>query len=450
MHRRCFLSVVGTAAFGSVAGCVGRVQSPTARLPRSTTGPSAHELDHIDETITGLMDAADIPGGSAAVVKNGALVHARGYGHADVETREPVQPDSLFRIASLSKPITATAVLRLVEAGRLAIDDTVSAVLSELIDATRQLDPRLDRVTVRHLLEHSGGWDTGSFVHDVEPHWDPVENPDYIATAHGENSPAGPESIARYILGQPLHFDPGTRFSYSNAGYILLGRIIESVSGQPYEQFVRDDLLDEMHISRMQIGSTRAEELVADEVRYYDHDHAQTVESVFPGDGLVDGPYGDFSIEAMDASGGWVGSSIDLVRFGTRVIGSNNGPPPVTAETLTTMTRRPNLPRWQSPGSYYYAGGWFISPIWNEVPRSRLRLAAPFGSVMHTWWHDGQLPGTFSYLVRIGYANIVCSVVFNSRPWDLGFGSTVRRIVRHTLESTKRWPNHDLFKRGIG
>ena len=96
-----------------------------------------------------------MPGGAVAVVKDGRLILARGYGWADVESHEPVAPDSLFRIASLSKSLTAAAILKLVEDHRLGLDDRVFPLLA--MGPAR--DPRLARITVRNLLQHTGGWD---------------------------------------------------------------------------------------------------------------------------------------------------------------------------------------------------------------------------------------------------------------------------------------------------
>ena len=120
----------------------------------------AEETASIAEAFDAEMDAfmqpRSIPGGALAVVKNRRLVYAKGYGWADREQKVPVAPESLFRIASISKPFTAVAVLQLVESGRLSLDATAFGLLG--FDQTKAADPRLFQITINHLLHHTGGW----------------------------------------------------------------------------------------------------------------------------------------------------------------------------------------------------------------------------------------------------------------------------------------------------
>ena len=131
-------------------------------------------MDTYDRLIPEFMNKHDLPGGAIAVVRDGRLVFARGYGLADIQNQELVRPDSLFRIASLSKPVTAVAVLKLVEDGKLDLDAKVFEVLSDFGEpdgASR--DPRIDDITVRHLLHHAGGWDKNE---SYDPMWSVWEN----------------------------------------------------------------------------------------------------------------------------------------------------------------------------------------------------------------------------------------------------------------------------------
>ena len=117
-------------------------------------------MEAFDRLVADLMHRYNLPGGALAIVKDGRLVFARGYGLADIQNQEPVRPDSLFRIASLSKQVTAVAVLKLVEEGKLDLDERVFEILSDFTEpegASR--DPRIAEITVRHLLHHAGGWD---------------------------------------------------------------------------------------------------------------------------------------------------------------------------------------------------------------------------------------------------------------------------------------------------
>src|SRR5262249_47258532 len=129
--------------------------------------------------------------------------------------------------------------------------------------AGAKMDPRLRTVTVRQLLQHTGGWDRGVS-------YDPMFIHSRIAEAMGLPSPVRAEAIVRYMMGQPLDFDPGTRYAYSNFGYCVLGRLIEQITGQTYEEYVRARVLRPMGITRMRIGKTRLKDQFPDEAHYYD------------------------------------------------------------------------------------------------------------------------------------------------------------------------------------
>ena len=199
-----------------------------------------------------LMARWQLPGGQVALAKDGRLVLNRGYGLADVERGEPVQPTSLFRIASVSKAITAVAILTLVDAGTLALDDTVFPLLAFAPPPHATMDPRLATITVQDLLVHAGGWDSAQ---SFDPQGLPFSRT--AAAMVGLADPAEAATIVRFMLGEPLDFDPGTRQAYSNFGFNVLGRVIEHVSGQPYEAYVRDHVLTPAGITAMRLGRTR-------------------------------------------------------------------------------------------------------------------------------------------------------------------------------------------------
>ena len=228
------------------------------------TGLAIPDLAGFDQVMTSLMQTWSLPGGQVAVVKNGRLVFNRGFGLADVEHDVPVQPDNLFRIASATKPITAVAIMTLVDAGKLSLDDKVFPLLGFEPASHASVDPRLDTITVEECLVHSGGWDsTTSFDPQFLP-WSRM-----AAATLGVNDPPEAAAIVRFMLGVPLDFDPGSKSVYSNFGFNVLGRVIEHASGQPYAEYVRDHVLTPSGISNMQIGRTRREDRAPGEVVYY-------------------------------------------------------------------------------------------------------------------------------------------------------------------------------------
>ena len=369
-----------------------------------------------------MLEEWEVPGASIAITRDGKLVLARGYGLANVENGEPVEPDSLFRIASISKPITAVAVLQLVEQGILDLDERVFEVLEEFEpprEATR--DPRLDEITVRHLLQHSGGWDR-------DKSYDAMWIAGRVQRELGVSAPILCGDVIRFMLGQPLDFDPGSQYAYSNFGYCLLGRVIEEKTGRPYEEYVREAVLKPIGITRMRIGGTLLEDRAEGEVTYYGYPGLEQAYSVIPGTPeLVPWPYGGFHLKTMDAHGAWIASAIDLLRFTMSVDGSR--PPPVLeSATVKSMVSRPDPPLWED-SAYYYGMGWGVRPITDQA----------------NWWHSGGQPGTISLLVRT-YHGFAWAALFNSRPQkrDL-FSNKVDELMWRAHGEVSRWPSHDLF-----
>lgn len=263
----------------------------------------------VDEVMRELLATHPIPGAALAITEGSQLVYAKGYGYANLAKREPASPESLFRIASISKPVTATAILRLVEDDKLSLDDKVFDLLDgyEPVSDDLEVDPRLKEITVAHLLRHEGGWDRSKS-------FDAMFRAIDFAEAVGSPPPADPDEVIINMLTQTLDFDPGTRQSYSNFGYSLLGRLIEEVSGQDYEAFVRDQVLAPVGAHTMRLGRSFLRDRAPGEVRYYSPYRGPSVfaENLRK---RVPYPYGGWHLEAMDSHGAWLASAVDLARF---------------------------------------------------------------------------------------------------------------------------------------
>ena len=392
------------------------------------TGKSDPRLVSFDRMIHDFMRKHDVPGCALAVTDHGRLIHARGYGYADVATRQKVTPTSLFRIASISKPITAVAVLQLVQRGQLCLDGKVFDILQHkpLPGQEVKIDERLKSITVRHLLQHRGGWDR-------DKSFDPMFRSVKFAEALGTAPPAGADDVVRCMLTQPLDFEPGERYAYSNFGYCLLGRLIEAVSGQSYEDYVTRQVLAPLGIRSMQIGKTRLEGRAEREVLYYD---PRKGPSVFAEDlnQPVPRPYGAWHLEAMDAHGGWLASAVDLARFAAAFDDPGHCIL-LDQETVRTMFDRPDgLAGYDSAGKpkeTYYSCGWMNRPIGKDKANQ---------------WHAGSLPGTSTILVRR----------HDGRNWILLFNSRISPHVSHLTKAAdpllhraanevQEWPEYDLF-----
>ena len=391
---------------------------PPTSTPEPIPTPDSDAV--FDRLIPELLQEWGVPGAAVAVARDGRLVLAKGYGIANIESEEPVEPDSLFRIASISKPITAVAALQLVEEGLLGLDERVFQILDEFEPPNgASIDPRLDEITIRQLLQHSGGWDR-------DKSYDPMFIAGRIETELGVPKPVTCPDVIRFMLGQPLDFDPGARYTYSNFGYCLLGRVIEEKTGRPYEEYVRERVINPLGISRMRIGGTMNEDRAESEVTYYDYPGQELAYSVMPGTPeMVPWPYGGFYLE--DSVGGWIASAIDLVRFATSVDGSR---PPRILEpaTVEEMVSRPEPPLW-ADSDYYYGMGWLVRPVNDDA----------------NWWHGGSLPGTTSLLVRTHHG-FTWAALFNSRPEEWGlFSDEVDDLMWRGFGEVSHWPTQDLF-----
>jgi CubicO group peptidase (beta-lactamase class C family) len=400
--------------------------TPPQQQPIPISGAAVPGMVSYDQTIRDLMRKYAIPGGAVAVLRDGKLIYARGFGYADVENRTPVQPDALFRIASVSKPITGVAIMKLVEEGKLKLDDRVAPFIAHLTPAQgATVDPRWEQITIRHLLNHTGGWDrdkpNGGF--------DPMFRPAIAAAAVNAPAPASAEKIIRYMKGMPLDFTPGEKHVYSNFGYAILGRVIERLSGMPYEEYVRARVLQPVGANRTRLGRTRMRDALADEVKYYFPGmglNAPMVQSVFPGEGTVPVNYGGYYLEALDSHGGWVSSTVDLLRFMAGVDGRANRPDILGAALDAEMIS--NGYAVCPGGACYYAGGWMIRPTQGDA----------------NWWHGGSLPGTTSLLVR-SYHNFSWVALFNARSDTGNFDGELDAALWKALAGVTSFPTHDLF-----
>jgi N-acyl-D-amino-acid deacylase len=414
----------------SFGGCGGgeAITPPVPQPEFPITGAAVPGMESYDQIIPDLMREYAIPGGAVAVMRDGKLIYARGFGYADVEKKTPVQPDALFRIASLSKPITSAAIMKLVEEGKLQLDDRVAPLIAHLTPAPgATVDPRWEQITIRHLLNHTGGWDrnkpTGEF--------DPMMMPGVAAAAVNAPAPASAETVIRFMKGLPLDFNPGERHAYSNFGYAILGRVIERLSGMSYEDYVRSRVLQPVGANRTRLGRSRLSDALPGEVRYYLPGEpglgltAPMVPSVFPGEGPVPLNYGGYYLEAMDSHGGWVSSTIDLLRFVGGVDGRASRPDILSAPLIAQMTGT-GIPVCAS-GGCYYAGGWVVRPTQGDA----------------TWWHTGSLPGTSSNITR-SYHNFAWVALFNARS-GTNLNAELDVALWNALAGVTSFPTHDLF-----
>jgi len=418
MNRRHFIKTGSLALAASAQSCAW-----CAVAPKKVSIAEA-----FDREVEAFMSARKVPGGALAIVKDRKLIYARGYGWADRDAKLPVKADSLFRIASVTKPITAVAVMKLIEEGKFALDTKAFPFLNlqPAVESFTDPEPRLRDITVQQLLQHTGGWDR-------DKSFDPMFRSDRIAQATNTPRPASPVAVIRYMLSHQLDFDPGTRYVYSNFGYCVLGRLIEKVSGQTYEQFVREKILAPIGIKRMRIGASLDGKQAPGEVCYYTSSDG-TGKNVFPdGPEQVPWPYGGFHLEAMDAHGGWIASVVDLARFAAALDDPARSPL-LRPASFKTMYAPPPAPvsrkKDGSLESSYYGCGWSVRPV---------------GEGKANYWHTGSLPGTNTLFVRLA-SGLSWAALFNLRSEDKKLpDAEIDPALHRAAAAVEKWPTEDLF-----
>lgn len=391
------------------------------------TGRPEPALAAFDKLMLSFIQEHDCPGAVLTVARNGRIVYSRGFGFANLKKHELMQPDALFRICSITKPFTATAILQLQEQGKLRLDDHPFEMLGlkPHLENGGQMDPRLRQITIRQLLHHTGGFDR-------DKSFDPMFRPVIIARALGSKPPAGPREIIRYMMGRPLDFDPGTREAYSNFGYCVLGRVIEKVSGESYTDYVAKHVLRPLGITRMRLGRSLEKDAAQGEVHYYPLGDAH-IKSMF-GDGR-DVPicYGGEYIEALDAHGGWIASAPELVRFASAFEHPDRCPI-LSAKSIAEMFARPKDTGFEpdgKPKAAYYADGWEVRPVQ--------------GGKANTW-HSGLLDGISTLLVH-RYDGLAWAVMFN-RDYIAGrkdLAGLIDPLLHPVADSIVNWPQGQAF-----
>ncbi len=371
------------------------------------------EFEHLEKQIERFMRREMLVGASVAVAKDGKLVYAKGFGNSDKESGQAVESHHLFRIASISKLITAAGVMRLQEQGSLSLDSKVfgsDGILNDSIYLSYR-DKRVEQITVRNLLEHSGGWTT---------RWgDQMFMPTIVARSLHKPLPVTKDDIIRFVLNKRLHFTPGQTTYYSNLGYMILGEVISKVSGMDYEKYIQTNLLYPLGIFDMRIGGSYLNERAELEVKYYEptptfyvSDHQGDTTEVLR-------TYGGNDMYALGAAGGWIASSTDLMKLLLAIDGLDTYPDYLSAESVQSMVSKDE--------NNYGPLGW-----------RRIRS--------NTWYRTGTLAGTSALMARkddgISYV-----VLFNTGSWKgPALANDISRVMDRGIKPIKEWPEYNLFE----
>lgn len=338
------------------------------------------EREAMEKAATDFMARCKVPGLSVAIAKDGRIRYVAAFGEAARGVR--LTPKHVMRVASVSKPFTAAAVMALVEQGKLDLGARVfgpGAVLGTAYGAPPYA-PHVAEVTVDHLLTHTaGGWQNDGT--------DPMfSNP--RMNHH--------ELIEWAIARVPLAHAPGEHHAYSNFGFCILGRVLEKVTGKPYEQAVREAVLDRCGIRSMAIAGNTRDDRRSDEVEYFGQQGQD--------------PYG-MQVRRMDAHGGWLAAPRDLVRFVLRVDQFPTVPDILKPPTVTRMVDPTPV------SDRHYARGWAVNGA--------------------NYFHSGSLPGTSSIMVRTG-GGFAWAGLANTR--GPGINLALDRLMWDMIGKITVWP----------
>lgn len=371
-------------------------------------------LRPMDQKIDSFMRFWDIRGASLAIMRNDSLVYAKGYGWADKERGVRMQPGHILRMASVSKLITAIGIMVLQERGQLWLGQPVFGpfgILNEYDDDIT--DDNYFSITIEHLLRHQGGFTTDG--------GDPMFSTLSIMRRFGLSRPPTQETLVKKLVAQPLGFVPGEEQAYSNFGYLLLSMIIEKVSGQPYERFIQENVLEkagctDFHIARIYYGDR-----FPNEVKYYGHREEKPVLEYNGSGRQVVRAYGGNDLPTLSGAGAWVGSTVELARLVGAIDQRFAVPDIISPFSIWQMT--------QQNGADGYPLGWIDAKDTGE------------------WTRTGSLSGT-SALIKY-YPDGECWIyITNTSTWK---GSRFTKDTAELLEKLRRdfspfLPEKDLFE----
>ena len=371
------------------------------------------EMAAFDRTVERFLKRWEIMGASIAIMKDGKLLYCKGFGWADKEQNVPTEVKHIFRIASISKLITATGIMKLYESGKLSLDDKVFGETGILCDSmfSNIKDARIKQITVEHLLRHQGGYSIRA--------GDPLFNEVSVARQLGVQPPVSFDDMVRYAAETRLRYRPGAGNMYSNLGYVVLSKVIEKVSGMPYETFIQDSILHPIGCWDMHIGYSFYEKRYPNEVRYYEPADTEPVE-LFDGSGqLVPRCYGGCDLQVLSGAGGWVASPTELMKFITAIDPEDSKPDILQAKTIAYMT---------------------------ETDKARYPIGWMQTTVSDDWKRTGSLSGSSAMLKR-QHDGFTWVFITNTSSWaGSRFPSKISAMMKQALTKVKKWSDRDLFE----
>ncbi len=373
------------------------------------------QLHGLDSVMQRYLKRWEINGAQLAVTRNDSLLYAKGYGWADVEKREPMEPHHIMRIASVSKLVTAVGIMKLGEMGRVRLSEHVfgpKGVLNDTAYTNVIKDKRYFDITVEQLMRHEGGFNNYA--------GDPMFSTRYIIMQNHLAAPPDHRTLLRILLKRRLGYTPGTARCYSNLGFTLLSMIIERRSGMSYEAFMQKHVLNPAGCHDFHIAGTYLKDRRPNEVHYYVHKGSVPVYEYNNSGRLVEKCYGDNDLPRLSGAGAWCASAAELSRLVATIDGCPVIPDIITPGSVAAMTRE--MP------DYGFSMGWNYTP--KRGP----------------WIRTGSLSGTSAIVLK--YADGECWIlVTNTSTWKgHGFShDTMALFDKLRKKYGTKFPHRNLF-----
>lgn len=346
---------------------------------------SQPELHAMDSIMQRYLKRWEIHGAQLAISRHDSLLYARGFGYADKDRQIPMEPSYIMRMASVSKLVTATGIMKLRDMGKIRLSDKVfgpKGILNDTFYVNSIRDKRYFDITVEQLLRHKAGFTNYA--------GDAIFSTRYIMQQNRLTTPPDHRTLLRIVLRRHLGYTPGTAQRYCNIGYTLLSLIIEKRTGMSYENFMQRYVLNPAGCYDFHIAGNYLKDRRPNETVYYMHSSSVPVPEFNNSGRMVVRCYGENDITTALGAGAWVASAAELCRLVASIDGDRTVPDVISPQAVKLMTQ-------EMPDHQFSLG-------WNFTPRNR------------PWIRTGSLVGTSALVLR--YPDGECWVfITNTSTW---------------------------------
>ena len=346
---------------------------------------SQPELHAMDSIMQRYLKRWEIHGAQLAISRHDSLLYARGFGYADKDRQIPMEPSYIMRMASVSKLVTATGIMKLRDMGKIRLSDKVfgpKGILNDTFYVNSIRDKRYFDITVEQLLRHKAGFTNYA--------GDAIFSTRYIMQQNHLTTPPDHRTLLRIVLRRHLGYTPGTAQRYCNIGYTLLSLIIEKRTGMSYNDFMQRYVLNPAGCYDFHIAGNYLKDRRPNETVYYMHSSSVPVPEFNNSGRMVVRCYGENDITTALGAGAWVASAAELCRLVASIDGDRIVPDVISPQAVKLMTQ-------EMPDHQFSLG-------WNFTPRNR------------PWIRTGSLVGTSALVLR--YPDGECWVfITNTSTW---------------------------------